>query len=345
MSAGGFSWPSWTSCRKLNSLPSSCVMKTSFCSTSGAAAFVLPMLMRSGFARIDPASSHTAGGSVAENMRVCKRPPLSSFGQNDRISSIWGAKPRSKSLSASSKTMCLVASKEILSSRNICARRRGVAMATSSLLMFLALSPDSRSSKRPDHFLPAVSFTNSSKVCFASSREGSMTTARANSFPGFVSRARRGPRNAMVLPLPVGADARTWPPASTAGKHCIWMGVGCSKPRLRRFATSQGGTPRSRMASKDSTGSGAPALAWMRRRRRSAAAASRPAAAARPALPARGAAALSGPSLMGSLPPTTPRSPCAVAPPLGRLAGGAVEEEEGEEEEERLVTGGPSPAP
>mmetsp|Transcript_69017 Transcript_69017/g.180894 ORF Transcript_69017/g.180894 Transcript_69017/m.180894 type:complete len:204 (+) Transcript_69017:932-1543(+) len=142
--------------------------------------------------------------------------------------------------------------------------RRGVAMATSSLLMFFALSPDSLSSSRADHFRPSVSFTNSSSVCFASSREGSMTTARANSLPGLPSRTRMGPRKAIVLPLPVGAEARTWLPDMMTGKHCIWIAVGLANFMACMLATSQGGTPLPAMSSKEVIGSGAPAPAWMR---------------------------------------------------------------------------------
>mmetsp|Transcript_54280 Transcript_54280/g.151030 ORF Transcript_54280/g.151030 Transcript_54280/m.151030 type:complete len:385 (-) Transcript_54280:178-1332(-) len=268
--AGGLMAPSCTACRKLNNFPSSWVMKSSFCSTSGAAAFTSPMLTRIGAVRMEFASSHTAGGMVAENMSVCKRPPLH-FGQKERISSICGAKPKSSNLSASSKIKCRVASNEIKLSRSIWASRNGVTTATSSLLMFCAFSPESLSSRRPVHFRPTVSFSNSSSVCLASSRVGSMMTARANSFPGFPSSTSTGPRNAIVLPLPVGAEARTWLPPVIAGKHCICTGVGFAKPSAFKFRTSQSGTPRPGIASKDSIGSGAPALTWIRFRRRNAA--------------------------------------------------------------------------
>mmetsp|Transcript_89068 Transcript_89068/g.252526 ORF Transcript_89068/g.252526 Transcript_89068/m.252526 type:complete len:274 (+) Transcript_89068:514-1335(+) len=209
ISAGGLTFPSLTSCLKLKSFPSSCVMKTRRWSMSGAAAFTSPMLMWSGSWRIDLASSRTVGGSVAENMRVCRRSPFSPLGQWVRISSTCGAKPRSSSLSASSSTRCLVAAREMYLSRSIPARLIGVTTATSSFFICCAFSKDSRWSRHPVHDFPMVSFTNSSSVCLASSREGSMMRARANSFPGFPSNTSRGPRKAIVLPLPVGAEAST----------------------------------------------------------------------------------------------------------------------------------------
>mmetsp|Transcript_76911 Transcript_76911/g.152238 ORF Transcript_76911/g.152238 Transcript_76911/m.152238 type:complete len:265 (-) Transcript_76911:428-1222(-) len=239
MRAGGFTFPSCTICRKLKSLPSSCVMKSSRCSTSGAAALEAPMLTRSGFARIELASSITAGGMVAENMSVCIKPP-SPFGQCPRISSICGAKPRSSSLSASSSTRCFMSFKEICPSCKSFANRRGVATAKSSFFEFFAVS---LSKMRPTHFLPTVSFANSSMVCLASSRDGSMTTARANSCPGDCKSVRIGPKKAIVLPLPVGAEAKRWPPVITAGKHCVCTGVGLSNPKLLKFFISQVGTP------------------------------------------------------------------------------------------------------
>mmetsp|Transcript_8023 Transcript_8023/g.17371 ORF Transcript_8023/g.17371 Transcript_8023/m.17371 type:complete len:369 (+) Transcript_8023:755-1861(+) len=246
-------------------------MKRSFCSTSAAAAFTSPMVTRNGSVRMEPASSTTAGGIVAENMHVCSklRPP-STRGQCSRISSTWGAKPRSNNLSASSRTKCRVASSDILSSRRSCASRSGVVTATSSLLMVWALSFDSLSKTRPPHFRPTVSFPNSSSVCLASSRVGSTMTTRANSLPGLPRRASNGPRNAMVFPLPVGAEASTWLPARMAGKHCICTAVGLAKPRPWRFRTSHWGTPAAAIASKVSQGSGAPAETWMRFRRRKA---------------------------------------------------------------------------
>mmetsp|Transcript_39464 Transcript_39464/g.113434 ORF Transcript_39464/g.113434 Transcript_39464/m.113434 type:complete len:288 (+) Transcript_39464:1092-1955(+) len=148
-------------------------------------------------------------------------------------------------------------------------------MATSNRLMFFALSPVNLSTKRAVHFRPFVNLANSSKVCLASSRDGSTMTTRANSLPGLPKRTRRGPRKAIVLPLPVGADARTWLPAIIAGKHCIWIGVGRAKPSSQRFDTSHVGTPRARMASKVAMGSGAPALACIRSFLRKAAISSR----------------------------------------------------------------------
>mmetsp|Transcript_64577 Transcript_64577/g.185733 ORF Transcript_64577/g.185733 Transcript_64577/m.185733 type:complete len:218 (+) Transcript_64577:911-1564(+) len=196
-------------------------------------------------------------------------------------------------------------------SRSICANRMGVAMATSSLLMFFALSPDSLSSNRPVHFLPFVSFENSSKVCFANSREGSTMTTRANSLPGLPIRASNGPRKAIVFPLPVGADARMWLPAITAGKHCIWIGVGLAKPRPRKFVTNQSGTPCAGMSSKDAKGSGAPALTWIRFRRLKAATSSFCCAAdfAPPAF----LASPSAPAWGFRLPPSAPASSSGAA--------------------------------
>lgn len=54
----------------------------------------------------------------------------------------------------------------------------------------------------------------------------------------------RGSRKASVLPLPVGAEAKTWCPLSNKGIACIWMGVGCLYPSDSSRAKSHAGRPR-----------------------------------------------------------------------------------------------------
>mmetsp|Transcript_13000 Transcript_13000/g.23911 ORF Transcript_13000/g.23911 Transcript_13000/m.23911 type:complete len:253 (+) Transcript_13000:113-871(+) len=239
-------------------------MKSSFWSTSGAAALTSPIETLKGLVKMDPAKSQTAGGNVAENINVCTIPPCEPRGQYDIISSTCGANPMSSTLSASSSTICFILSSEMRPSRSTEANLSGVDIATSNLFSSCALLPDILSSTRADHFLPCVSLTNSSRVCFASSRVGSSTKTRANSLPGFSSIVSSGPKKAIVLPLPVGADASMCDPVRTAGKHCIWMAVGSSKPSFCMFCISQLGTPRSAMASNDAMGSGTPAPARMR---------------------------------------------------------------------------------
>mmetsp|Transcript_43293 Transcript_43293/g.85421 ORF Transcript_43293/g.85421 Transcript_43293/m.85421 type:complete len:236 (+) Transcript_43293:899-1606(+) len=216
-------------------------------------------MIRSGLVTTLSARRITFSGRVAEKKwRATEGPAHAAM-----ISSTCSWNPKSRSLSASSKTRCRQAFNETPPSLSFCTSLRGVETPKSSRVFWRAaeevaeLPSRALSSIRPLNFFPIDRRSNSRRVWTASSRVGHTTSALQKSLPGPLSAVRMGSKKATVLPLPVGADAKTLCPLRIAGTACICTAVGLLYLHVvRRFSTSHEGTPRDGKSSKVSKGPG-----------------------------------------------------------------------------------------